>query len=494
MKEHLEEGTPIYNRYKVLRLLGEGGMGAVYLCEDLEVTGKVWAVKEMCLRHTPSFFEEQSINQFKREVEILATLNHPNLPQISHSFTFNGTYYLVMEYIEGKNLAQVLEERQGKLREFEVSGWAIQICDVLDYLHHQKPNPIIYRDLKPSNIMLTTHGQIKLIDFGIARFFDPCKVTDTFKMGSVGFSPPEQYRGKGTTDFRSDIYSLGATLHFLLTGRDPQDEAPFSFPPPRTLHPSLSPKIDRIVMKALEYKRENRYQEISEMKKALEEEAGIIWNNPVTRKFMTSPLIAKFLENPSAQRDKVALLVVLLFILMAALLIDAVKLYSLHQTNQGKREALISYIRGQQFEEKGLYEEALLEYQKALRDDRYDIHAQFSIGMVHKKLSRYDRAEEAFVKVLKIDKKCAPAYRELGHVYFLQNRLGESEKNYLLSLQIEPQDRTSYYYLGLVKEAQKNNAEALVQYERFLQVFPDASEKKEVKARIMRLRKEGKSQ
>lgn len=486
MKEHLKEGTCIYSRYKVLRLLGEGGMGAVYLCEDLEVSGKVWALKEMSLE-APRIFEKQAIDLFKREVEILATLNHPNLPQISHFFIFDEKYFLVMEYIEGKNLTQILADRGGKLKEYEVTSWAIQICDVLDYLHNQRPNPIIYRDLKPSNVMLSTHGQIKLIDFGIARFFDPCKVTDTFKMGSVGFSPPEQYRGKGTTDARSDIYSLGATLHFLLTGRDPQDEAPFSFPPPRRLNPALSPKIDKIILKALEYKREYRFQTAGEMKKALEEEEGIIWNNPVTRKFITSPLIARFLENPAAHRDKVALLVVLIFILVAALIIDAVKIYTVQKTNLEKRRAFVHYVRGQNLQERGLYDEALREYKKALEDNNEDIHALLSIGIIEKKNLRYKEAEDAFLRIITIDKKCAPAFRELGHMYYLQDKFQESERKLKLSLDIEPNDLNSHYYLGLTLEKQGKTAEALKEYDRFLRIFPDAPEKEELRERINHL-------
>lgn len=490
MKKHLQEGTCVYERYRISRLLGEGGMGAVYLCEDLELTGKVWALKEMTLAHSPSVFEEQAIGQFKREVEILATLNHPNLPQISHHFLFEDKYYLVMEYIEGLNLAQVIEERGHPPKEFEVVAWAIQICDVLDYLHTQKPNPIIYRDLKPSNIMLTTHGQIKLIDFGIARFFDPCKVTDTFKMGSVGFSPPEQYRGKGTTDARSDIYSLGATLHFLLTGRDPQDEPPFSFPPPRTINPGLSPKIDRITLKALEYKRENRYNTVAEMKHALEEEEGLIWNNPVTKRLITTPLAARLLENPAAHRDKVALLVVLLFILGAALLIDAVKIYTVTMSNAEKRLAFTHYVRAHNLQDLGHDEEALQEYDRALKKDPDDIHARFCVGLIQKKLTHYGEAERAFLKVIKTDRKCSPAFRELGHIYYLQGRLGESEKNLRLSLEIEPVDLQSHYYLGLVLEKQDREEEALKEYERFVKIFPEAPENKDILERIRRLTEE----
>jgi serine/threonine protein kinase len=486
MREHLKEGTCLHGRYTVVRLLGEGGMGAVYLCEDLEVKGKTWALKEMCLKYAPSFFQEQAVNQFKREVQILATLNHPNLPHISHFFQHEENYFLVMEYVEGQNLAQVLQERRGMVKEHEAVSWALQICEVLDYLHSQ-PQPIIYRDLKPSNIMLTPRGQVKLIDFGIARFFDPCKVTDTFKMGSVGFSPPEQYRGKGSTDSRSDIYSLGATMHFLLTNRDPQDEAPFSFPPPRTLNPGLSPKIDRIVVKALEYKKEKRFSSIAEMKKALEEEEGVLWNNPLTRKFLTSPRFAMFLENPAAQREKVAILVILLCILAATIIVDAVKIYSLHEHNRKKGLSQLHYVRGQFMLEKGLLADALGEFNQALLFDKDDVRSQFCTGLIYERMEDYDRASEAFEKTLKIDRGFYLALRERGIVQFRKKNYDEALRSISAALDKDPEDGLSHYYFAMVLEAQGKKKEALHEYETYLKILPRAPERSDVEAKIKAL-------
>lgn len=491
MREHLSEGTCILNRYQVEHLLGEGGMGAVYLCRDLEVEGKVWALKEMNLDRAPAFFREQGVAQFKREVQILATMNHPNLPHISHFFHENNTYYLVMEYVEGMNLAEALKERGGPIREQEVISWAVQICDVLDYLHNQQPNPIIYRDLKPSNIMLTPRGQVKLIDFGIARFSDPCKVTDTFKMGSVGFSPPEQYRGKGTTDGRSDIYSLGATLHFLLTGRDPQDEAPFSFPPPRTLVPTLSPKIDRIVMKALEYRKEKRYESAAEMKEALLAEEGVLWNNAMTRGILSSPKIARFLENPAAQRDRVAMLVVLLFILVIAICVDTVKVYSIISTNRKKELSLKHYDTAQYLESRGLYSEAIREYEESLRDYRYDIRSQHEIGVLYCRMSLYEDAEKSFKKALVIEKKYHPAMRELAFVRYRKGDSAGSLELLLKARQIEPHDPVINYYLGLTYEKLGKKSEAAREYGEFLRIVPGAPEKKEIENRIESWKKSG---
>ncbi|MDQ7825253.1 MAG: protein kinase [Candidatus Eremiobacteraeota bacterium] len=484
----LSEGTLVNNRYRIIRLLGRGGMGAVYLCEDNELAGKVWALKEMSLRFAPGFLREQIIEQFKTEVKILATLNHPNLPHISHFFQENDKYFMVMEHVEGKNLAEKIEEAGTPLREAEVTSWAAQICDVLQYLHSQSPHPIIYRDLKPSNIMVRENGQIKLIDFGIARFFDPCKSTDTFKMGSVGFSPPEQYRGKGTTDARSDIYSLGATLHFLCTNRDPQEEAPFSFPAPRTLNSSLSPRIDRIIMRALEYKKERRFESAAEMKEALQQDEGILWNNALTRKFLTSPLTARFLENPAAQREKVAVLFILLFILGIALAVDSVKLYSHYRESQEHRRARGHYLRGQHFQEHSRYREALNEYELALQDYKDDIMAQYAVGLMHSKLSEPEKAEAAFHKTLKLDSKCAPALRELGYLSLKRNDPGKSREFLEKALSYEPTDGITYYYLALGYEKEKNLAEALRCYEEYLRCTPGAPDEKELREHMKSLR------
>jgi len=485
MRDHLAEGTCIHERYRVIRLLGEGGMGAVYLCEDREIEGKVWALKEMSLRYAPAFMHEQALAQFKREVQLLAALSHPNLPSISHFFTFREKYYLVMEYVEGKNLAEIMVERKEGLREFEVIGWALQLCTVLDYLHQQN---IVYRDLKPSNIMLTSHGQIKLIDFGIARFCDPCKSTDTFKMGSVGFSPPEQYRGKGTTDARSDIYSLGATLHFLLTGRDPQEEAPFSFPPPRTLNPSLSPRVDRVIVKALEYKKENRFASAAGMRAALEENHGVLWDNLFTRKLLSSRTFARFLENPAAQKDRVALLVILLSILAAALVIDAIKIYTLQVRRHQARVANRHYLQARFLEEKGLQEKAVSEYEMAVKADRDDVRSCFALGRIHLQLERYEKAEEAFKKAIEADRKFSLAYRELGYVYYCQNRLDESGKSLFLALSREPADPLAHYYMGLLRDREGRREEAIREYELSLEAFPGPGERRAVEERIRRLR------
>jgi len=266
----LRSGTVLQNRYRIIRQIGGGGQALVYLAEDTNL-GSLRAIKELTPDPNASPQERQAAyDQFQREARILTELNHPNLARVWDHFRVGGNAYLVMDYIDGQTLEEIMEQAAGFLPEAAVLRWAGQLCDVLDYLHKQQP-PIIFRDLKPSNVMLDRSDTVKLIDFGIVRFFKPGKTTDTLRMGTMGYAPPEQYEGQGQTDARSDIYSLGATLHHLLTRRDPTQHPPFSFPsaPPRSLNPAVSPHVEAAITKALAYDRAHRFQSAAEMKRAL---------------------------------------------------------------------------------------------------------------------------------------------------------------------------------------------------------------------------------
>ena len=225
--DHLQPGTTLVNRYLIQGIVGVGGMGAVYSARDLHFPNVVKrvAVKEMVNMARDPSIHETIVRNFEREANILATLNHPAIPRIYDYFTHNERSYLIMEFVDGKDLEAVLSETQGFLPEAQVIDWAIELCDVLSYLHNNKPEPVIFRDMKPSNIMLSTHGNIMLVDFGIAKTFQTGQRGTM--IGTEGYSPPEQYKGDATPF--ADIYALGATLHHMLTGRDPRLEPPFSF-------------------------------------------------------------------------------------------------------------------------------------------------------------------------------------------------------------------------------------------------------------------------
>lgn len=266
-------GTVLQGRNRISGLLGQGGMGAVYLVEDLSLFGTHWALKELSNVLLAPADRTSAVQQFQKEAQILLGLGHPNLPRISHYFEENGRQHLVMEFIDGETLETRCQVSPTFLAEAQVVDWALQICDVLEYLHGQNP-PIIFRDLKPANIMLTKNGKIKLIDFGIARNFQPGKTQDTQIMGTPGYAAPEQYGGSGQTDLRSDVYALGATLHTLLTRRVP-GTPPFVFPPCRTINSGVSALMESVVSKATEYDRNKRYQSVNEMKQILQNLVGI---------------------------------------------------------------------------------------------------------------------------------------------------------------------------------------------------------------------------
>ncbi len=211
----------------------------------------------------------EAVAQFRSEAGILARLGHPNLPKVVDSFTEAGSYYLVMEYIEGRTLEQILHARRGKPVEERLAlSWALQICRAVHFLSVQKPRPIVFRDLKPSNIMIDRVGRVKLIDFGIARFFKEDKIEDTYVYGTPGYAAPEQY-GAGQTDVRSDIFSLGATLRHCLTGRAPAENA-LPFPDPRRVNPKLHRETAAIITRALAPDRSRRFQSAAEMKAAVQ--------------------------------------------------------------------------------------------------------------------------------------------------------------------------------------------------------------------------------
>ncbi len=216
------------DRYFIMSKVGEGGFGSVYKAMDKQGEDRLVAIKEVRLLglHPQAMIEAS--NAFQREVDVLSQLDHPNLPRFYEHFQTPTSWYLVMDFIPGETLEEYQSKApDGRLLLSEVLNIGLQLCLILEYLHAQQP-PIIFRDLKPGNIMRTPTGQLYLIDFGIARYFKPGQAKDTVALGSLGYAAPEQY-GKAQTTPRADIYSLGAILHQLLTTRDPSDE-PFRFP------------------------------------------------------------------------------------------------------------------------------------------------------------------------------------------------------------------------------------------------------------------------
>ncbi|MDQ7823654.1 MAG: serine/threonine-protein kinase [Candidatus Eremiobacteraeota bacterium] len=278
----MQAGEVIAGRYRVRKLLGEGGTGNVYLVDDLTAQGVQWALKELISAGLGAGERIEAQSMFDREVAMLKSLNHPGIPKYIDSFSDGAHCYCVMEYIEGETLQSLISKRGKRYGADEILPYALQIARILAYLH-ESDRPVIFRDLKPSNIMVTAGGRIKLIDFGIARHFLAGKKKDTYLMGSPGFAPPEQY-GKGQTDRRSDIYSLGATLYFLLSAGD-MAGFKFVFPFLRESDPSIPPWLDRVILKCLAKDPDERFQSAGELIEALEKgpEASSTAPAPLTR-------------------------------------------------------------------------------------------------------------------------------------------------------------------------------------------------------------------
>ena len=266
VQQNLESGTLLRNRYEILELVGQGGMGAVYKASDRRLEGRVCAVKEVLPTLTHSALNEQEVDQmaeqFRVEASILSRLDHPNLPKVSDYFAENGREYLVMDFVDGRDLEELLREAQQQgvlLQEEQVLGWSVQLLDALEYLHSQTPT-VLHRDIKPSNIKVTPRGLVKLVDFGLVKVLQPDDtrtVTVVQGRGTIAYTPLEQYGGDtGFTDVRSDIYALGATMYHLLAGAPPVDAKERFLHPGclrslRDLNPQVSARCERAIFQAM---------------------------------------------------------------------------------------------------------------------------------------------------------------------------------------------------------------------------------------------------
>ncbi len=264
----LAQGQILSNRYRIEELLGQGGFGAVYKAWDLNL--ERWRALKENLDASP-----EAQRQFKREAQILCDLAHPNLPRVIDHFVIldpsggGGSAYLVMDFVEGEDLEHRLARNGGPLPEAQVVAWLSQVCDALEYLHSQQP-PVIHRDIKPANIKVTPAGKAVLVDFGIAKLFDPNLRTSVgARAYTSGYSPPEQY-GRGATDPQSDVYALGATAYHLLTGLLPPDSMDIvsggtvPLPPAYQVNPKVSPQVSAAIECAMQINRANRWGSIAE--------------------------------------------------------------------------------------------------------------------------------------------------------------------------------------------------------------------------------------
>jgi serine/threonine-protein kinase len=273
----IKSGEILRSRYVIKRTIGQGGMGSIYLAEDLRLKGRVCALKEVEHDRTLSkSLRKQAQEQFKQEATVLARLDHPNLPKVSDFFSIGDRDYLVMDYVPGDDLRTLMlkaKHQEKFLKEIEVRRWANQLADALIYLHSQNP-PILHRDIKPSNLKLTPSGLLKLVDFGLVKILAPGEMTVTIiqGQGTALYTPLEQYGGDSAhTDIRSDIYSFGATLYHLLTNTPPADARERfihsgAMKLPRTVNSTISPQMERAILWAMNLHPDERPQSMAQLK------------------------------------------------------------------------------------------------------------------------------------------------------------------------------------------------------------------------------------
>jgi serine/threonine protein kinase len=304
--EKLQEG-----RYRIIDILGQGGMATVYLAMDTRLGDRQVAIKEMDATILGSGDQAWAVDAFRREAEVLARLSHRGIAKVTDFFEERGYWYLVMEYVPGETLEAAIR-RVGRFSEAQMLTWAGELADMFDYLHGQNP-PIIFRDLKPGNVMVQADGKLKLIDFGIARFFKPGQRSDTVNLGTPGYAAPEQY-GPGQSGPRSDVYSLAVLLYQLLTGYDPAS-APMQLPPIHQLRSDLSPWVAQAIDQALQPDVDKRFASVMAFASAL----GAPLPGPTTpTHFLDSSESSTAKAWDWAQRHRLALIAVIVILLITA--------------------------------------------------------------------------------------------------------------------------------------------------------------------------------
>lgn len=326
MPNAIKAGEILRGRYKIRRIIGQGGMGSIYLADDLRLEGRQCALKEVENDRTlPPEMLRQAREQFMREATVLARLDHPNLPKVSDFFSIGGRDYLVMDYVPGKDLRTLMiEARQANnfLAETDVLGWANQLADALQYLHNQNP-PILHRDIKPSNLKLTPSGLLKLVDFGLVKLLAPGEVTITVLQGqgTALYTPLEQYGGdSGHTAVQSDIFAFGATLYHLLTNTPPTDARerflhPDSLIPPSQINSGVSPRTERAILWAMSLHPDERPQNVEAFRQALLGD-----RHPPTRPIPRTLTISDYL-NTDPERMLIWVSAALIFLSLIATLI-----------------------------------------------------------------------------------------------------------------------------------------------------------------------------
>ncbi|MBE3557599.1 MAG: tetratricopeptide repeat protein [Ktedonobacteraceae bacterium] len=453
----LPEQTLLNGRYQLETRIGQGGMGAVYKAVDIRFNNRPVAIKEMSRAGLSDTHAQEAESAFEREANLLADLMHPNLPRIYDHFTENERSYLVMDFIEGKTIEDYLEQAGGGPLPLEqVLRWAEELCDVLSYLHSHQ---IIFRDLKPSNVMIGESGHVYLIDFGIARIFKPGQLHDTVALGSPGFAAPEQY-GKTQSTPRSDIYSLGALLHCLLTGVDPSEQ-PFFFRPASELNPAVPLALSDLLQRMLEMNAEKRPASAQEVALALKQiEQQRVSGTLLTVSPSRSP-VAPAAAGPGK------------------LLEEAYRLYTQRRT----REALATYDRALQADStnalawqgrglvqamNGQHRNALASFERALQYDPTLVVSLTGKGTALNILHRNREALDAFERAIKLEADNAVAWNGKGAVLSALGQPEQALTAFEVALHYDPYMAQAWANKGLVLRQLKRHQDALKAFEQAL--------------------------
>jgi len=456
----LSTGTVLSTqRYKIDKLAAAGGMGAVYRAIDTRFN-RPCAVKEMLDEFQNESDRKQAVEWFEREATLLLDLNHPCIPRVRDFFVELGKHYLVMDFIEGRTLNDVLEKNSDVvgvngargIAEERARSWGQQICSVLAYLHRQTP-PIIFRDLKPSNIMVTDKDEIKLIDFGIARTFQS-KIQSTVIM-TIGYAPPEQLHGMAEP--RSDIFALGATLFRVLTRHDAANNKPsiFSFPPLRSLRPDISIAFEQLVMKALAPNLEQRWSSAAEMEKAILNLPPMNGNASSAQQFV-SPGLPR-LNNPVTPNS--------------ALSLPTSAQHTLTGAGGMHINAALNFITMKRLEEA----HAAIMMAHTLEPNNAIVHRTFGQIFARRNPPMTDQAMKAYLHSLELNPNDAETHKLIGDVsLFLRRQPLPAIRAYTESVRLNPNDFESHQRLAQCYEETGQLEPALREYQEAVRQAPRA--------------------